>query len=41
MPVTSQGLSFEDGLAKMLGTPPPLSSKSAKRVAAKRQHRKK
>jgi hypothetical protein len=29
------GVSFEDGLRKMLATPPPPSSKSAKKSASK------
>jgi len=30
------GVSFEDGLRKMLNTPPPPSSKSAKKAAGKK-----
>jgi hypothetical protein len=39
--INPHGLSFEDGLRKMLGTVPPPSSKSAKLAAAKKPKRKK
>ncbi|MDR3457357.1 MAG: hypothetical protein P4N60_07920 [Verrucomicrobiae bacterium] len=35
-PITTNGLGFEDALRKMLNTPPPPSSKSAKKIAIKK-----
>jgi hypothetical protein len=39
--ISAHGLSFEDGLRRMLNTPPPPSSKSAKKAAAKKPRRQK
>jgi len=37
--ITTNGLGFKDALRKMLGTPPPPSSKSAKKAVAKKPKR--
>jgi hypothetical protein len=39
--IKNNGLTFEDGLRRMLGTPPPPSSKSAKKSEANKPKRKK
>jgi hypothetical protein len=41
MPITTNGLGFEDALRKMLSTPPPAASKPAKRVTVRKPKRKK
>jgi hypothetical protein len=38
--ITTNGMGFEDALRKMLNTPPPASSKSAKKFARKPRRKK-